>query len=169
MLNINKIVPFIKSKSNARPLRTIEREMEETQARYKNYLETTSDSYSAQRGDVIVKNPHTMVADSYKTLRNSIDSISNYAKKENKAITFEDARVLIKDDEFVSPSTEDDFGSNVLITVKDKSTGKKRMTFVNYFRDPETPFMKKISNKIGELVSGKKDANIDRDLGIENK
>lgn len=157
---------ILKPMNNARPLRTIEKEMLETRTRYNEYLKTTSDKYMAQRGDVKIKDPHTMAGNAYQEIREFINPIAKFAKKNNKEITFEDARVLTKDCEDLSPSIEDKFAKNILISVKDKLTGKTTRTMVDKFEDPEIPFMKKISNAIGKLTSGKKEANIDKELGI---
>lgn len=43
----------------------VEKEVEATRARYNNYLKTTSTDYMAQRGDVKVKDPHTMAGNAY--------------------------------------------------------------------------------------------------------
>ena len=48
-----------KPKSVVRPLRTIEREVEATRARYNEYLKNTSSDYTAQRSNVTIKDPHT--------------------------------------------------------------------------------------------------------------
>ena len=158
-------IRFSKIKAT-RPLRTIEREMEETRARYQKYLDTTSDNYMAQRGDVRIKDPHTMVGNAYKEIRTHIDAISRAAKKENKSVTFEDARALTRNDEFVSPLTEESLGKKVLVTVVDKETGDVNSKLVDRFSQDDVPFMKKISNALGELFTGKKHVNIDKDLEI---
>lgn len=158
-------IRFSKIKTTG-PLRTIEREMEEARAMYQNYLDTTSDNYMAQRGDVKIKDPHTMVGNAYKEIRNYIDAISRVAKKENKAITFEDGRALTRDDEFVSPVMEEKLGKKVLITVVDKNTGDVKRKLVDGYSKAEIPLMKKISNALGELFTGKKQVNIDKDLEI---
>ena len=149
----------------SRPLRTIEREMEEARAVYQNYLETTSDNYMAQRGDVKIKDPHTM-SDAYRKIREYIDSLSKVAKKENKAITFEDGRALAKDDESISPVIEEKLAKKVLITVIDKKTGAVQHKLVDKFVNGKIPLMKRVSNALGELFTGKNQANIDKDLGI---
>ncbi len=161
---------------NTRPIRTIEREMEMTRARYQKYLDTTSDNYMAQRGDVKIKDPHTMAGNAYKEIREFIDPISKLAKKYNKEVVFEDARVLTRDDEFVSPAIENSFMTKVLVSVRDKSVNKKEDSvfakvkngkLIDKFEQPEIPFMKKISQALGELFTGKKDANFDAELGIK--
>ena len=149
----------------SRPLRTIEREMEEARAVYQNYLDTTTNNYMAQRGDVKIKDPHAM-SDAYRKIREYIDSLSKVAKKENKAITFEDGRALAKDDESISPVIEEKLAKKVLITVVDKNTGATQRTLVDKFVNGDVPLMKKVSNALGELFTGKKQANIDKDLGI---
>ena len=147
-------------------IRTIDQEMQQTRARYQHYLETTSDKYMARRGDVVVKDPHTMAGNAYKELRDSIDLFSASAKKANKEVVFEDARVLLENDEFVSPVVENKFATKILVSVKDKTTGKTTSKTVDKFAEPEVPFMKKISNALGELFTGKKGENIDKDLGL---
>ena len=161
---------------NTRPIRSIEREMEMTRARYQKYLETTSDNYMAQRSNVKIKDPHTMAGDAYKEIRNFIDPINKLAKKYNKEVVFEDARVLTRDDEFVSPAIENSFMTKVLVSVRDKSVNKKEDSvfekfkngkLVDKFEQPEIPFMKKISQALGELLTGKKDTNFDAQLGVK--
>ncbi len=161
---------------NTRPIKTIEREIESTRARYQHYLETTSDNYMAQRGDVKIKDPHTMAGNAYYEIREFINPISKLAKKYNKEVTFEDARILIRNDEFVSPVVENDLSTKILISAKDKSKNKaddsifekfKNGILVDKFDNPEIPFMKKISNALGELFTGKKNTNVDTELGIK--
>ena len=152
---------------NIKTLRTLEQEMEQTRARYQEYLNTTSHNYMAQRGDVKIKDPHTMAGNAYYEIRESINPISDLAKKHNKEVTFEDARVLLKDDEFVSPVVENDFATKILVSVKDKITGDLQRKTVDKFEQPEIPFMKKISNVLGEMFSGKKGSNIDNELGLK--
>lgn len=147
-------------------IRTIEQEMQQTRARYQHYLETTSDKYMARRGDVVVKDPHTMAGNAYKELRDSIDMFSASAKKANKEVVFEDARVLLENDEFVSPVVENKFATKILVSVKDKATGQTTSKMVDRFAEPEVPFIKKVSNALGELFTGKKGENIDKDLGL---
>ena len=161
---------------NARPIRTVDREMKVMRARYQKYLDTTSNNYMAQCGDVKIKDPHTMAGNAYKEIREFIDPISKLAKKYNKEVVFEDARVLIRDDEFVSPVTENSFMTKVLVLARDKSANKKEDSafekfkngkLVDKFEQPEIPFMKKISQALGELFTGKKGANFDAELGIK--
>ena len=155
------------SRKAIRPIKTIEQEMQETRARYQHYLDTTSDNYMAKRANVTIKDPHTMVGGAYKELRESIDMIDISAKKANKEVTFEDARTLIRDCEDDMPSIENSLSHKVLITVKDKFFHDKQRVFVDKFDKPEIPFMKKISNALGEIFTGKKGANIDSDLGLK--
>ena len=150
-----------------RPIKTIEQEMQETRARYQHYLDTTTDNYMARRGDVIIKDPHTMAGGAYKELRDSIDMISLSAKKANKEVTFEDARALTRDCEDDNPSLENSLSHKILITVKDKLYHDIQRVLVDKFDNPEIPFMKKISNALGEIFTGNKGANIDSDLGLK--
>ena len=155
------------SRKAAMPIKTIEQELQQTRARYQHYLDTTSDNYMAKRANVTIKDPHTMVDGAYKELRNSIDMIDISAKKANKEVTFEDARVLTRDCEDDMPSIERNLSTKILITVKDKLFPETQRTLVDKFENPEVPFMKKISNALGEIFTGKKDANIDSDLGLK--
>ena len=93
----------------------------------------------AQRGDVIIKDPHTMAGNAYKEIRAHIDAISRVAKKENKSVTFEDARALTRNDEFVSPLTEESLGKKVLVTVVDKETGDVNSKLVDRFSQDDVP------------------------------
>ena len=99
-----------KPKSVVRPLRTIEREVEATRARYNEYLKNTSSDYTAQRSNVTIKDPHT-TGGAYQVLRGAINGINKVAQKANKKITFEDARVLTRNDEFASPYLEEKLSS----------------------------------------------------------
>ena len=161
---------------NTRPIRTIEREMEMTRARYQKYLDTRSDNYMAQRGDVKIKDPHTMAGNAYKEIREFIDPISKLAKKYNKEVVFEDARVLTRDDEFVSPVVENSLMTKVLVSAREKNSNTiedsvfakvKNGKLIDKFEQPEIPFMKKISQALGELLTGKKDTNFDAQLGVK--
>lgn len=156
MFNIKCFRPV----TNARPIRTIEKEMIETRARYNEYLKTTSDNYMAQRGDVKIKDPHTMVGNAYQEIREFIDPLAKFAKKNNKEIVFEDARVLTKDCEDVSPVIESEFGKNVLISVKDKLTGKINRSMVNKFEQSEEGFMPRIFSRLEELISHQNKSDI---------
>ena len=155
----------LRSKSVARPLRTIEREVEATRARYNEYLKNTSSDYTAQRSNVTIKDPHT-TGGAYQVLRGAINGINKVAQKANKKITFEDARVLTRNDEFASPSLEEKLSSKVLITVTDKEGGQVKEHLVDRFANNDVPFMKKISNALGEMFTGKKEANFDNELGL---
>lgn len=155
------------SRNTIKPIKTIEQEMQETRARYQHYLDTTSNNYMAKRANVTIKDPHTMVDGAYKELRESIDMIDISAKKANKEVTFEDARTLIRDCEDDMPSIQDSLSHKVLITVKDKSLHDTQKTLVDKFEEPELPFMKKISNALGEIFTGKKGSNIDSELGLK--
>jgi len=145
----------------------IDIETKNSNARYSKYLQTTGRNYTAQRGDVKITDPHSMVAHSYFELRDNINPISEYAKQNGKAITFEDGRTQFNDCESISPILENKYASKVKVIVKDKSTGNVSEDFVDYFENRETPFMKKISNTVGELVIGKKGSNIDKELGLK--
>ena len=72
--------------------------------------------------------------------------------KSNQEIIFEDARALTKDCEDVSPVIESEFGKNVLISVKDKLTGKINRSMVNKFEQSEEGFMPRVFSKIEELL-----------------
>ena len=74
---------------------------------------------------------------------------------------------MIRDCEDDMPSIENSLSHKVLITVKDKFFHDKQRVFVDKFDKPEIPFMKKISNALGEIFTGKKGANIDSDLGLK--
>ena len=161
---------------NTRPLRTIEREMEMTKARYQHYLDTTSDNYMAQRSNVKIKDPHTMAGNAYNEIKEYINPINQLAKKHNKEVTFEDAREFIRNVEFVSSAVENDLSTKILISAKDKSKNSakesmfekfKNGILVDKFDNPEIPFMKKISNALGEVLTGKKNSNVDAELGIK--
>lgn len=156
----------LKPKSVARPLRTIEREVEATRTRYNEYLKNTSSDYTAQRSNVTIKDPHTMPGGAYQLLRGAINGINKVAQKANKKITFEDARVLTRNDEFASPYLEEKLSSKVLITVTDKEGGQVKEHLVDRFANNDVPFMKKISNALGEMFTGNKDANLDNELGL---
>jgi len=148
----------------------IDEEVKASRERYNNYLDSLNNSSSkyAQMGDVKIKDRFTMVAHSYDELKPHINDISHFAKKENKEISFEDARVLTRDCEDVSPTIENDFGSKILVTVKDKTSGKEQQGFIDYFEDPKTSLIKKVSNKLGEMVTGEKGSNIDSELGLKS-
>ncbi len=155
-------------KKAQRPIKTIEQEMQETRARYQHYLNTTTNNYMAKRGDVTIKDPHTMPEGAYKELRDSIDVISLSAKAANKEVTFEDASVLTS-----GTNSAGSFGEylsgKILITVRDlknKLSPNPKMTIIDKSCNPEIPFMKKVSNALGEMFTGKKGANIDSELGL---
>jgi len=147
----------------------IDTEIAATKAKHEAYINKTGISYKAQRGDVVITDPHSMVAGSFKQLRDNIDPISKYAKENNKAITFEDGRTQFADSEFPSISLENKYASKVRVIVKDKTTGETNDGFVDYFEDRKTPFMKKISNTVGELVTGKPGSNIDKELKLKSQ
>jgi len=152
-------IKSFKPMTNTKPIHTIEKEMLETRARYNEYLKNTNNNYMAQRGDVKIKDPHTMVGNAYQEIREFIDPLAKFAKKNNKEIVFEDARALTRECEDVSPIIENEFAKNVLISVKDKSTGEINSTMVNKFEQPEEHFMAKVFSKIEKLISHQNNPN----------
>ena len=130
-------------------IRSIEQEIRQSRARYEKYLEESGINYSAMRSNVTIKDPHSMAGNAYKDLRNQINPINEIAKKANKEVTFEDARSLLRYDEFASVVAENELASKILITVKDKSTGATQNAFVDRLKEPE--FMKKIQNTLTEM------------------
>lgn len=147
----------------------IDEEVKASRERYNKYLDSLNNSSSkyAQMGDVKIKDRFTMAGNSYDELKPHINNISHFAKKENKEITFEDARALTRDCEYDSPAVENDFARKILVTVKDKASGKEKQGFIDYFEDSETPLIKKVSNKLGEMTTGEKGINIDDELGLK--
>ena len=131
-------------------IRTIEQEIRQSRARFEKYLEKTGINYCAMRSNVTIKDPHTMAGNTYKDLRKEINTFNEIAKNANKEITFEDARSLLRDDEFASVVTENELSTKILISAKDKKTGTVKNAFVDRFKEPE--FMKKIINTLIELV-----------------
>jgi hypothetical protein len=124
-------------------------------------------NYQKLNPTFVIKDKNTIVGNSYNILVKNSDKIKNLAKQEHKRIMFEDARVLTRDDEFDDPIIENSLMSKVMVTVKDLKTGKEQGKLVDYFEDSEkTPFMKKISNALGELITGKSDTNFDNELGL---
>lgn len=131
-------------------IRTIEQEVAQTKARYARYLSETSNNFSAKRSNVEIKDPHTMAGDAYWDLREHINPINEIAKKTNKEIVFEDARVLIRDDEFSSANAENYLSSKILLTVKDKGNGVIKTSLIDRLQEQE--FMKKIFEAIKNLI-----------------
>ncbi len=130
-------------------IRSIEQEIRQSRARYEKYLEESGINYSAMRSNVTIKDPHSMAGNAYKDLRDQINPINEIAQKANKEVTFEDARSLLRYDEFASVVAENELASKILITVKDKSTGATQNAFVDRLKEPE--FMKKILNTLTEM------------------
>ena len=110
----------IKPKNVLSPIRSIEQEMLQTRARYEKYLKETSDNFVAKRSNIEIQDPHTMVGNAYWELRNEIDTLNNAAKNANKKVLIQDARVLICDDEFASPATENMLSSKIVVNTRDK-------------------------------------------------
>ena len=153
------------AKKSTRPIRTIEKEMEITKAKYENYLKTRTDNFIGKKANVTIKDPHTMAGDSYFKIRENINVIDKVANKHNKEVTFEDARVLTRDAESPSIPLENRLMNSILVTSKDKKTGIENTKIIDVFENQDKePLLKKISNALGELFTNKKGSNIDSEL-----
>ena len=162
----------LKPKSVARPLRTIEQEVKATRARYNEYLKTTKNNYIAQRGDVQIHQPHTMPGDSYNILKGSINDINKIAQKANKAIIFEDGRTIFK---LFSPAMQNvnnpigkrAFTNSIIVTVMNKrGILNPKEVYIDASPRSKEPLLKQVSNVLGEMITGKKEANFDKELGL---
>lgn len=142
----------IAPKSTTKSIRTIEQEMIETRARYAKYLKERTDNFVAKRSNVEIRDPHTMAGDSYWQLRDEINTINNVAKQANKEVRIEDARSLIRDDEFASPTTENILSSKILIRTRDKSNGLVNRELIDRFESTATDFLKKIIDVINAPI-----------------
>ena len=76
--------------------------------------------------------------------------MNELAKNSDKYIKIEDARALIRDDEFASPVIENELAKQVLITAKDKVTGSEKTALVDRFK--ENNFIKKVFETVEQLV-----------------
>lgn len=150
-------------KSVARPIRTISQEVKATGAKYNEYLKTTKNDYIAQRGDVQIYHPHAMAGDAYNTLKSALNILSKVAKKANKEVMFEDAKSL-----FPNPEAKKDFSSKILVTVTNKSNRflNPKAEFVDVSPKSKEPLLKQVSNVLGEMITGQKGSNIDKELGL---
>ena len=139
-------------KINLKPLkstiRTIDQEMNQTRARYAKYLEETSRDFVAKRSNVEIRDPHTMAGNSYWELRDKIDPINDLAKKAGKNVKFEDARALIRGDEFASATIENRLSSEILVTTLDKKTGITNYTLIDRLKYTADEFLVKIADFI---------------------
>lgn len=140
----------IKLRISSTPIRSIDREIELTRARYEKYLVSSCDNFCAMRSNVQIKDPHTMAGNAYYELRDYINPLNDIAKNSDKYIKFEDARALIRDDEFASPVIENELAKQVLITAKDKVTGSEKTALVDRFK--ENNFIKKVFETVEQLV-----------------
>lgn len=152
-----------KPKSAARPIRTISQEVKATGAKYNEYLKTTKNDYIAQRGDVQIYHPHAMAGDAYNTLKSALNILSKVAKKANKEVMFEDVKSL-----FPNPEAKKDFSSKILVTVTNKGNRflNPKAEFVDASPRSKEPLLKQVSNVLGEMITGKKEANFDKELGL---
>ena len=159
-------------KSAARPIRTISPEVKATGARYNEYLKTTKNNYIAQRGDVQIHHPHAMAGDAFNILKGALDVISKVAKKANKEVMFEDAKTLfptIMEGQYTSPEAKKDFSSKILVTVTNKQDRflNPKALFVDASPKSKEPLLKQVSNVLGEMITGQKGTNIDKELGLK--
>lgn len=161
-----------KAKSVARPLRTIEQEVKATRARYNEYLKTTKNDYVAQRGDVQIHHPHTMAGNGYNILKGSLNEISEIAKNAKKEVTFEDIKVVYKkgfEGPYLTPNQKKEASSKILISVTNKGNPllKPKYQLVDTSQKQKFTLLKQVSNALGEMITGKKEANFDKELGIK--
>ena len=141
----------IKPKNVLSPIRSIEQEMLQTRARYEKYLKETSDNFVAKRSNVEIQDPHTMVGNAYWELRNEIDTLNNAAKNANKKVLIQDARVLIRDDEFASPATENMLSSKIVVNTRDKSNMQVNdMKLIDRLELSASEFLKQIIDFINK-------------------
>ena len=140
----------IKPRISSTPVRSIDREIELARARYEKYLADSCDNFCAMRSNVQIKDPHTMAGNAYFVLREHINPLNELAKNSDKYIKIEDARALIRDDEFASPVIENELAKKVLITAKDKVTGSEKTALVDRFK--ENNFIKKVFETVEQLV-----------------
>lgn len=141
----------IKAKNISTPIRTIEQEMLQTRARYEKYLKETGDNFVAKRSNVEIRDPHTMVGNSYWELRNEIDTLNNVAKNANKKVMIQDARVLIHDDEFVSPAIENNLSSKIVVNTCDKNKSYvKDMKLIDRFELSAANFLQEVIDFINK-------------------
>ena len=153
------------AKKSTRPIKTIEREMEITKAKYDKYLKTRTDNFIGKKSNVTIKDPHTMAGDSYFKIRENINEINKAAKMYNKEVTFEDARTLTKDMKSPSIALNNKLMNSILITSKDKTSGIENTKIIDVFENQDKePLLKKIINALGELFTNKKGSNIDSEL-----
>ena len=160
-----------KPKSVAGPIRTISQEVKATGAKYNEYLKTTKNDYIAQRGDVQIYHPHAMAGDAYNTLKSALNILSKVAKKANKEVMFEDAKTLfptIMEGSYTSPEAKKDFSSKILVTVTNKGNRflNPKADFVDASPRAKEPLLKQVSNVLGEMITGQKGSNIDKELGL---
>ena len=146
-----KITP----KTMAKPIRSIEQEMQQTRERYMNYLKQRSDNFVAKRSNVEIRDPHTMAGDSYWELREEINTLNNAAKNADKHVKIEDARALIRDDEFASPTLENSLASQVLVSTKDSQTGLTDRALFNRFEVTASEFLQKVIDFINSPIKPK--------------
>ena len=142
----------IKPKTVASAIRTIEQEMAQTGARYEKYLRETTNDFAAKRSNVEIRDPHTMAGGSYWELRKEINTLNSAAKDSNKDVLFQDARVLMQDDEFVSPVTENVLSSQILVKTRDRLSGHTDMTLIDRFKMTASEFMKEVIDFINKPI-----------------
>ncbi len=142
----------IRPKAVKSTIRTIDQEMNQTRARYEKYLGETSRDFVAKRSNVEIRDPHTMAENSYWELRAQINPINDLAKKNNKDVKFEDARALIRDDEYASAAIENRLSSKILVTTIDKKTGVTDYTLIDRFKHTANEFLQKITDFINAPI-----------------
>ena len=92
-----------------------------------------------------------MVGNAYWELRNEIDTLNNAAKNANKKVLIQDARVLICDDEFASPATENMLSSKIVVNTRDKSNMQVNdMKLIDRLELSASEFLKQIIDFINK-------------------
>ena len=167
MFNV-KLAP----KSASRPLRTMAQEVKATRAKYNEYLRTTTNEYVAQNGNVKIHHTPNMVGDTYNILKGSLNEINKAATKANKEVVFKDAKAEFKsvaNSPYLSPEVKKDFASKIYVEVTTKGNPllNPKSAWLDASPKQKVSLLKQVSNVLGEIFTGKKGANIDKELGLK--
>lgn len=81
------------------------------------------------------------------------DTIGNYMQAKKANVRFFNPREMLG--EFYSGNIENKLSQSVGIEVKTKKNKKPKIAIVNYFTNPEKPFLRKVYESLQTLVEGK--------------
>lgn len=81
------------------------------------------------------------------------DTIGNYMQSKKASVRFFDPREMLG--ELDSGKVVENLSQSVGIEVKTKKTKEPKFAIVNYFSNPEKPFLRKIYESLQTLVEGK--------------